>query len=132
VKSIRRSAALVAFDAAARGLRVVVAVKTALGVSFAIDIVLEGLRAVVAAESTFASFSHAALVPSHRCCRYFLVFNTAAEKSLQSTALNLGPQICVSSPSMLWPLRRAPRLVEALSTTVAVSLGGVSPACQGR
>ena len=42
------------------------------------------------------------------------------------------PQICVSSPSMLWPLRWAPRLVEALSTTVATSLGGVSPACQGR
>ena len=42
------------------------------------------------------------------------------------------PQICVSSPSMLWPLRRAPRLVEALSTTVAASLGGVSLACQGR
>ena len=42
------------------------------------------------------------------------------------------PQICVSSPSMLWPLRRAPRLVEALSTTVAASLGSVSLACQGR
>ena len=61
-------------------------------------------------------------VLSRHSCRYFLVVNTVADSRRRNLCSR---QQLKSSPSTLWPLRRAPRLIEALSTPVTASLSSV-------
>jgi hypothetical protein len=132
--AIRRRAALVAFDAASR-----IPSRRCSQNSFGS---LQCHRNCERAQSSRgrqneASLSHWAWIPKFRFVAAVATLQSTlwqtrpslqAEKSHQSTASS---QQLKSSLSTLWPLRRAPRLVEALSTQVTASVGSVYPGLPG-